>query len=361
MLLPTQQSLGLVANNTLQSMLDGIEEERKKQEEKSTGKERDVVTEAKISASEEAKRAKDKIATALFSANNADPNEVKIKLIDRLADKLGIDTDEARSNYTLGKALEDALKGLGSNGTSELEKDLGLDEMGVSAATLLKAIQNPYGDDNQRLMDGINRKINGGKLDTEVERVVQRLENVADPKTLAELKAGPQGYDPTRIEDAETKAERQDDITAAEAGEKLKDVQKVQDVVEKKNDVATGKVDGAASTSGADAADAKSAEAAEMITLFAAAAEQAGHASDTDTTAKAAGQAQNADAGASTDGDASSAVTALKAEASKSEAGEKAATDMLADDAVDASKADIQPVRVDEIGLYELLKKKLAA
>jgi hypothetical protein len=358
MLLPTQQSVGLVATNTLQSMLDGIEDERKKQEEKKTGKERDVVTEVKISASEEAKRAKDKIASALFSATNVDPNEVKIKLIDRLAEKLGIDTDEARSNYTLGKELEDALKGLGSNGTSDLEKDLGLDEMGVSAATLLKAIQNPYGDDNQRLMDGINRKINGGKLDTEVERVVQRLEDVADPKSLAELKAGPQGYDPTRIEDAETKAERRDDITAAEASEKLKDVQKVQDVVEKKNDVETGKVVDGASTSAADTTDTKTAEAAEMITLFAAAAEQGDGAAD--ATAKAADPSNGTNADVSAEDGDSSAETALKAEASNSKTGETAATKSLADKAVDENAAGIQPVRIDEIGVYELLKKLAA-
>jgi hypothetical protein len=210
--------------------------------------------------------------------------------------------------------------------------------------TLLSAIKNPYGDDNQRLMDGLNRKANGGKLDTEVERVVQRLEDVADPKTLEELKLGPQGYDPTRVEDAETRAERRADIEAAEAGKKLEDVQKVQDVIEKKNDKANAEPAADGATSLDDTA---------LLALFAAAAEQVagsdtGDAADSLVSDDSSGKDKSSDA------------VPAENEAPTNEMAANAIEELAADNA-EKSYADIVPVHVDEIGIYELLKKKLAA
>ncbi|CAN7584747.1 hypothetical protein [Neorhizobium tomejilense] len=347
MLLPTQQTYGLAATNMMQSMLDSIEEQRKKDEEQRTGKKSDPVTEARISASEDARRARDKITSALFGVTKTDPNELKIELVDRLAAKLGIDTDEARSSYKLGRALEDALKEMMPDEIGELVEDLGLEDIGISMDTLLSAIKNPYGDDNQRLMEGLNRKANGGKLDTEVERVMQRLEDVADPKTLEELKLGPQGYDPTRVEDAETRAERQADIEAAEASKKLEDVQKIQDVIEKKNDKANAEpaADGATDTASVDDTA--------LLALFAAAAEQAAG-SDT---GDAADSLVSDD---SSSKDESSDAVLAENEAPTNEMAAKAIEELAAKNA-DQSYADIVPVHVDEIGIYELLKKKLAA
>ncbi|CDN50397.1 hypothetical protein [Neorhizobium galegae] len=348
MLLPTQQTYGLAATNMMQSMLDSIEEQRKKDEEQRTGKKSDPVVEARISAGEDAKRARDKITTALFGVNNTDPNQLKIELVDRLASKLGIDTEEARSSYQLGRALEEALKDLGSAGSAKLEEDLGLKDMDISIDTLLAAIKNPYGDDNQRLMDGLNRKANGGKLDTEVQRVVQRLEDVADPKTLEELKLGPQGYDPTRVEDAETRAERQDDIKAAEAGKKLEDVQKVQDVIEKTNDKAT------AAPTADGASDKPAVDDTALLALFAAAAEQVANTNTDDAADSLVSDDQSAKDSSVTDD------VLAENEAPTNEMAANAIEELAADNA-EKSQADIVPVRVDEIGIYELLKKKLAA
>jgi hypothetical protein len=265
MLLPTQQSYGLAATNAMQSMLDGIAEQRRQDEEQRTGKERDKLTEARLSASEDAKRAREKIASALFGTGNADPAALKMDLVERLANELGLDTDEARSSYKLGRALEEALKGMAPNDVRDLSEKIGFADLGISMNTLLNAIKNPYGDDNERLSEALIKKANGGKLGTEVERVVQRMEDTADPKSLEELKLGPQGYDPTRVEDAETRAERRDAIQSAEAGEKLKDVQENQDAVEEKNDELAAK----ATDDGA-----KSAEAPASLALLAAAAEK---------------------------------------------------------------------------------------
>ncbi|MBP1843098.1 hypothetical protein J2046_001352 [Rhizobium petrolearium] len=352
MLLPTQQTYGLAATNVMQSMLDSIEEQRKEEEAERSGKERDPVADARISASEEAKRAREKITSALFGTNRTDPNELKIDLIDRLAKKLGLDTDEARSNYRLGEALKDLLKPMDMTQISKLEEDLGLKDIGISIRTLLAAIQNPYGDDNQRLMDAFTKKANGGKLGAEVDRVVQRLEDVADPKTLEELKLGPQGYDPTRVEDEETRAERLEDIEAAEAGKKLEDVQKVQDVIEK-----TNKNDGT-DVGGDGKTDAASVDAQTLLNVFAAAADQVAHSDSAEPgrDTPAVDQAPSAE-----DQNRTSKVL-VAGEAPASEFTADAVETLVEGQAVEETTAgEILPVRVDEIGIYELLRKKLAA
>ena len=351
MLLPTQQTYGIAATNVMQAMLDSIEEQRKKEEAERSGKERDLVSEARISASEEARRAEDKIASALFGVNRTDPSALKIELIDRLAGKLGIDTDEARSSFKLGKALEDALKDMLPDEAAKLAEDIGLDEIGISMETLLSAIKNPYGDDNQRLMDALTKKANGGRLDTEVERVVQRLEDVADPKTLEELKLGPQGYDPTRIEDEETRAERQEDVEAAEAGKKLEDVRKVQQVIEKTNDQAVGAPDAEGTTETAPTDD-----AAALLAVFAVAAEQAARTDKGDASVAALSDATSAERDGATSG-----RVRTEDEIPTSALHENLVKELVAGEAAGQTEAGILPVRVDDIGIYELLKRKLAA
>jgi hypothetical protein len=341
MLLPTQAASGLAATNLMQSTLDSIEERRRQDEEKATGDKKDPVVEARISASTEARRAQGKIADALFGINNIDPNELKMKLTERLAARLGIDLEKERSNYALGRAIEDAVKELDPDQVAKLEKDLGLVDAGVTLATVIGAIKNPYGDDNAQLMEGLTKVANGGKADFDVARVLQRLEDVADPKTLEELKRGPQGYDPTRVEDAQSRAERQEDIQALEASKKLEDVQEMQDAVELRNDRAAKP----------DAPDGEVTDATEtdMVLILGATVEQA----------KSPDQADNtppAESAASPDSDAALAGVEEEPNEMNAEAMEE-----LSAEVANETVPDVLPISVDEIGLYELLKEKLAA
>ncbi|WP_051679825.1 hypothetical protein [Pseudorhizobium marinum] len=343
MVLPTQAAFGLAATNLMQSTLDSIEERRKQDEEKATGTKKDPVAEARMSASTEAKRSEGKIAEALFSINNVDPNELKMQLTERLAAKLGIDLEEERSNYSLGKAIEEAVKNLDRTQILELEKDLGLKDAGVTLDTVIAAIMNPYGDDNARLMEGLTKVANGGKAGFDVARVIQRLEDVADPKTLEELKLGPQGYDPTRVEDAETRAERRDDIQALEASEKLEDVQEMQDAVKESNDKAV---------EGATPGEPSAAETAEtdVILLLGATVEQA---RDTEPVTGDTAAVEPDDAPASGD------VAPVEGEATTEMNAE--AMEEMAAEALTEAQTPILVISVDDIGLYELLKQKLAA
>jgi hypothetical protein len=340
MLLPTQAASGLAATNLMQSTLDSMEERRRQDEEKASGDKKDPVAEARISASTEARRAQGKIAEALFGINNIDPNELKMKLTERLAARLGIDLEQERSNYALGKAIEDAVKDLDPDQVAKLQKDLGLVDAGVTLSTVIAAIKNPYGDDNARLMEGLTKVANGGKAGFDVARVLQRLEDVADPKTLEELKLGQQGYDPTRVEDAQTRAERQGDILALEASEKLEDVQEMQDAVELRNDRAAKP--GAPGGMIADATE------TDMVLLLGATVEQSKSSDHAD-------DALPAENGASPDSDAT------LAEVDEPNDVNAKAMEELAAEVASETVPDVLPISVDEIGLYELLKKKLAA
>ena len=341
MLFPTQQTAGLAATNVMQATLDSIDERRREDQEKASGEKRDPVVEAKVSASIEIRRAREKIAEALFGINNVDANELKLKLTERLAAKLGIDLEEDRSNFSLGRAIEEAIKQLGLDHTAiaKLEDELGLKAAGVSLATVIAAIKNPYGDDNARLLEGLAAAANGGGAAFDVARVLQRLEDVADPKTLEELKLGPQGYDPTRVEDAQTRAERQKDIQALEASEKLEDVQGMQDVVAAQNGSAL-KPEGIGEPK-ADAA----ASGVELILILGANAEQAKK-----TDAESAAEEPPAIP--------SDVTGAVEQPEEVTEQTAEAIEEMAL---IAANAAPVLPIFVDDIGLYELLKRKFAA
>lgn len=232
MLLPTQVAASTAITDSMRSMLDTIEERRKQADEKKTGQKKDPLLEARISSSTEAKRAQGRIAEALFGMNKVDINELKIQLMDKLGEKLGISRDDGMSSYAYGRAIEGALKSAGASGLDDLSKELGLDELDLSLTDLVAAIKNPWGEENDRLERALDRKHGDGKTTTdERAKILQRLDDVSDPKTLAELKLGPQGADPTRVEDSETRAERLDDIKAKEASEKLEDVRDRQDAI----------------------------------------------------------------------------------------------------------------------------------
>lgn len=232
MLLPTQVAASTAITDSMQTILDTIEERRKQAEENKTGQKKDSLLEARISASTENRRAQGRIAEALFGMNKVDINELKIQLMDKLGENLGISREDGMSSYAYGRAIEGALKSVGASGLDDLAKELGLGELDLSLKNLVAAIKNPWGEENDRLEKALEKQHGDGKTTTDEQaKILQRLDDVSNPKTLEELKLGPQGADPTRVEDDETRAEQLDDIKAKEASEKLEDVRETQDVI----------------------------------------------------------------------------------------------------------------------------------
>ena len=183
------------------------------------------------------------------------------------------------------------------------------------------------------MKEALDEQAQGTRFMTrETLKVIQRLEDVADPKTREELQAE-RGKDRIgEINDAEVKAEREQDIQARDAQGKLEDVQELQDVVKEHID-ASG--DDKTESVDPQAPAGTSSETALIAVLAAVPAEQAA-------------PAENENEPAETE-----AVTDLDAD----DDGEKL---LDAQALVEDARNPILPISIDDNGLYELLKKKAA-
>lgn len=337
MITPTMQAFGQSALDTMQSMLDRIDEKKRQEEEERTGQKTDPLVQARISAAEESRRSQDNISNALFSVTKVDVNELKIQLYEKLGKALGVEKTDEMSGFAYGRAIERAVAQAGS--ANDLAKTLGLDELGVSLETVIEAIKNPYGDASDKLGDALE-KLHGDGKTTAAERgkVLQRLEDVADPKSLEELKLGEQGSDPTRVEDDETQAERQEDIKAKEAQAKLDDLQDMQTALRERlaSDNATP-----------DAEDRDADGSGDMLMVLAAIAQAASDSSD-------APSEQQTDAEISVLGAQEEETDEASSDLSLEAEGDVAPT---ADDLAEEWQASSLPVFVasDETGIYALL------
>lgn len=240
MLPPLQRTATQFAFDTMQSMLDSLEEKRREElREQNEAPEPDPLLEARITLSKEAERSRSKIAEALFNQNHVSTNELKIQLVDALGKELGLDRLDFDTPYAFASAVANNIKNLSQEMVSEIEKKLGLDDLHLALSVLVEAIMFPFGDANERLMNALDKQANGGSgSDTEYRRVMQRLEHAADPRTSEELEIEEQFWDPTRVVDNQSRAERVEDLKALDASGKLADVQEMQDAIETRNDQA---------------------------------------------------------------------------------------------------------------------------
>lgn len=340
MLLPTDRSAGLAATSLMQSMLDSSEERRVEQEEKAKGRQDDPVLKARMSMDETRARAKDKIETYLFDSSHVSVNELKVDLMERLGEALGLKQEDGESGFGWGRKLEAVLSTMDYASKRALEKEIGLDDLDISIDTLIAAVKNPYADDSEKLKAALELKAGGGS-DTHVSqsRVMQRLEGIADPKSVEELKLESGLNDPTRVEDDQVRQERAEEISDKQAMEKLGDIQELQDATKAARD--------AAGTDG-DA----SAEALDTLSVLAGIAD-AGAAAD---------EASGSDAearGAAQDLAEPSDDVETQARSGMIEAGIEP-SDELPKPGDPLALPPLQ-IHIDEIGLYSLLERKKAA
>lgn len=280
----------------------------------------------------------DAVKTAIAGGKTDDPTAA---LVARLADangvRQGVEETDADFEARLSAMLTEQ-RGQGPKDVEALEKQSGLAALRLKASDLIAAIANPYGSEAGRVKDALADKAREEKtLTPEMRKVLARLEDAADPKSIEELKAERVQRDPTRVEDAETRAEREEQIRALEAGEKLKDVRKLQEAVGEAHKAAAGK--------GEKAADDPVADALSTIQLLAAGADAAKRAEQTKT------GPDEADA-AAPDQPAETTDEALR---KLDEAGTKT------EEAREEARKDVFTLRVDENGVYDLITRQLAA
>ncbi len=412
MLTPLQSAQSTAAVSAMQSIVETIEDRRREEAEKTSGRKTDEVLQPAALRSDDATRQANTRINEHFFGSNGRGEDTLAKLISRFSDALGVTQQEDESarnfaqrladmlslvdgislpakgstlNVTLGglgttlTAVKQAMAGPSDDQTANLiarlaftsgvtqgeeeadadfeqrlsnmltrlrgelpsdvatlENKSGLSDLGLKATDLVAAIRSPYGAEAERVKEALADKARDEKaLTPEMRKVLARLEDAADPKTIEELKLDRTKRDPTRVEDAETRAEREETIRSLEAGEKLEDVQKLQDAVGRAHEDATkGEARDKASEDPAKAA-------VDTIQLLAAGAAATALAEKTPAKSdKAATEAKDITAETVRDLDAAS----VREQEEREEA-----------------KKEIFTLRVDDNGIYDLITRQLVA
>lgn len=102
------------------------------------------------------REAQAKAVEAMFSANAVDANKLKIKLMERLGQELGLKLEDFETHAAFGAAVRDAIGQIkqqdgGPQILAAIEKKLGLDKLGLSLDALVNGIMDPEGEDGQTL------------------------------------------------------------------------------------------------------------------------------------------------------------------------------------------------------------------
>ncbi|MGB3812167.1 MAG: hypothetical protein WA950_02990 [Shinella sp.] len=277
--------------------------------------------------------------SAVKEAMSGPSDDAAANLVARLALTTGVLPGENEADADFELRLSTMLtrqRGELPTDVTTLEEKSGLSDLGLKAADLIAAIRNPYGAEAERVKEALAEKASEEKaLTPEMRKILARLEDTANPKTIEELKLERTRRDPTRIEDAQTRGEREETIRDLEAGEKLEDIKALQDAVGRAHDDATtGRADGK-----------KPVDALDTIQLLAAGAE-ATEASEMAAAKSGEDQSANKDAPAETSGEALHNLDA----ASIREQQER-----------EEAKKDIFALRVDDNGIYDLITRQLVA
>lgn len=105
----------------------------------------------KISVSKQPTQAQSKISEAMFSVTSVDIVKMKLDLIDRTGKALGVDQADYTSREDFVAAIQRAVGHLklegGLQAVFALEKEIGLDKLGLSIDDVINSARDPDSDD----------------------------------------------------------------------------------------------------------------------------------------------------------------------------------------------------------------------
>lgn len=104
-----------------------------------------------------------RINEAMFGVNADDPTATKVKLIERVGKAFGIEQKDYTSLSAYGWAIRNAMEEIKRQAGSAfafagIEKDLGLDKLGISLEAVVNAIIDPESDDGKALDAALHRQ-----------------------------------------------------------------------------------------------------------------------------------------------------------------------------------------------------------
>lgn len=110
----------------------------------------------------------------MFSVNNLNVTATKVRLMERAGKEFGIDQADYESVFSYGSAVKNAVEALKQQSPSAIagiERQLGLDQLGISLDTLVNAIIDPQGSDGDRLDAALEKHL--GEIATDEAIPVQ--------------------------------------------------------------------------------------------------------------------------------------------------------------------------------------------
>ena len=88
---------------------------------------------------------------SIFSVNHVDANKLKVNLMERVGKAFGLDLDDFDSAGSMARSINEIVAKMEPAAIREMEKDLGLDDLGVSLRDVLDAMEEPGGDSDRKL------------------------------------------------------------------------------------------------------------------------------------------------------------------------------------------------------------------
>lgn len=122
----------------------------------------DIIAEVNgINAREEARDVKS--ADDYWGVFQTDPTQIKAKLFMALGEAFGLDMKDFKSISSFGNAIRAKLEKMkttpeGRQALFNIEKKLGLSELGISLDTLIEAVTNPEGAANDKLEAALEKQ-----------------------------------------------------------------------------------------------------------------------------------------------------------------------------------------------------------
>ena len=100
--------------------------------------------------------AQGKITESLFSVQTVDVTKLKVNLMERLGQELGLDMDEFETASEFGRAVKRAIDAIktqddGAQRLAEIERKLELGKLGISLDDLVAALNDPDGEADNKL------------------------------------------------------------------------------------------------------------------------------------------------------------------------------------------------------------------
>jgi len=110
-----------------------------------------------------------KRSPSIFSASHADPNAMKIKLMERLGKAFGLSLRDFAEPGDMARAIRQAMSKMTPDGIRAIEKAVGLDRLDMSLNEMLDAMSNPGGGADRKL-DAALRNPTGALADDDAKQ-----------------------------------------------------------------------------------------------------------------------------------------------------------------------------------------------